>query len=134
MTIAKGGLNGVEAELICETDMTYAVFPSKVAQVVNNLLVNAAHACEGVENPKIELVVSEREGRLHIVVQDNGPGVPEDLRTKIFDPFFTTKAVGKGTGLGLALCKRFAEEMGGRLELLDSSDGAAFGLTLEGRS
>ena len=70
-------------------------------------------------------------GGLCLTVQDNGPGVPDDERTKIFDPFYTTKKVGKGTGLGLALCKRFALEMGETLELAEGTSGAQFSLKLD---
>jgi len=130
LAMVHSGLNGVPVKLVCDEKLEFPIFPSKVAQVVNNLLINAAHACEEQENPKINLIAEHENGSLCISIQDNGTGVPEKLKGKIFDPFFTTKAVGKGTGLGLALCKRFAKEMGGSLELSDESPGATFRFTL----
>jgi two-component system sensor histidine kinase HupT/HoxJ len=67
---------------------------------------------------------------VHLWVQDTGPGVPEDIRDKIFMPFFTTKKE-KGTGLGLALARAAMREMGGDLQLVPTSSGACFELTLE---
>ncbi len=63
-------------------------------------------------------------------MSDNGTGIPEELKGKIFDPFFTTKEVGKGTGLGLTLCKRFSQEMGESLEIIDTDGGTSFYLSL----
>jgi len=53
---------------------------------------------------------------VRLVVEDNGKGIPDDVREHIFDPFFTTKTQG-GTGLGLAISKRIVEEVGGRIEV-----------------
>jgi signal transduction histidine kinase len=49
-------------------------------------------------------------------MRDNGTGIPQDALQRIFDPFFTTKEVGKGMGLGLSLCYRMMQGMGGRIE------------------
>ena len=72
---------------------------SELNQVWTNLIDNAIDAMKG----RGELVLrTRREGEWVVVeVEDNGPGIPEDVRQKVFDPFFTTKAPGKGTGLGL---------------------------------
>jgi signal transduction histidine kinase len=63
-----------------------------------------------------------------LIVRDEGPGVPEDVRGRIFEALFTTKA--KGNGLGLALCRRFADAHGGTVTLDPSERGAAFRVTI----
>ena len=55
------------------------------------------------------------ESQVKIVVRDSGEGIPDDVVLKMMDPFFTTKEIGKGTGLGLGICKSIVEKHGGRL-------------------
>jgi signal transduction histidine kinase/pSer/pThr/pTyr-binding forkhead associated (FHA) protein len=62
-------------------------------------------------------------------VEDSGPGIPEDARAKVFDLFFSTKGAG-GSGLGLALCRKYAVEHGGRLDFQTSDAGTVFRLWL----
>lgn len=80
--------------------------PGKLAQVVLNLLINAAQAVpEGnVEEQCITVRTGTSGDEVWLQVEDTGHGIPADLRDKIFDPFFTTKPRSQGTGLGLALC------------------------------
>lgn len=104
--------------------------PGHMQQVVMNLVQNAFDALEGVAAGRIDLSVTARDGAAVLEINDNGPGVPEALRTSIFDPFFTTKAVGRGTGLGLSISAKIAEEHGGSLMLCDAPQGACFRLCL----
>jgi signal transduction histidine kinase len=60
------------------------------------------------------------DGRVQVLVEDDGPGIPDADRARIFEPLFTTKA--KGMGLGLALCKRIVETYGGEIQI-DSAPG-----------
>ncbi len=80
---------------------------TEIAQVVLNLLKNAAQAMHEQDDPsKIQQITIriQKEGRnIRIDVEDNGPGMEEKVRKRVFEPFFTTKEVGIGTGLGLSV-------------------------------
>jgi PAS domain S-box-containing protein len=100
---------------------------SRLAQVVMNLLINAAQAVQGQSYPEPLIRVSHfGEGdRAVIEVADNGPGVPLSLRERVFKPFFTTKPVGAGTGLGLSISRQIVDSFGGALELRCPPEGGA---------
>lgn len=103
-----------------------------VSQVLENLIVNAAHALESKPGDGRIHVRAERAGNLvRVVVTDNGPGMPDAVTAKLFEPFVTTKAIGKGSGLGLAVSKGLMRSQHGDLRLLGSSDaGTAMALHL----
>jgi PAS domain S-box-containing protein len=101
---------------------------NKSEQVFINLLQNAMHAVEGVENPTIEvhfrpLKPGEKEESelqektLAVEVRDNGTGIPKADLNRIFDPFFTTKAAGMGTGLGLSVVYGLVKEVEGTIRV-----------------
>ena len=99
-----------------------------LAQVLLNLLVNAVDALESAPPPapRVRVRVGVDGARLRVTVEDNGNGIPPELKDRIFEPFFTTKPPGKGTGLGLALSREYCVRAGGALTLLDRAQGAAF--------
>ena len=100
--------------------------PSLVSAVLN-LATNALQAATA----ELDLELLGRRGapgRAHIVVSDNGPGVPLAIRERIFEPFFTTRA--RGNGIGLAIVKKVAEAHAGRVHLADAERGAAFVIDL----
>jgi PAS domain S-box-containing protein len=80
----------------------------QIQQVVLNLVRNSAQAMaqdrQGGVQPRLTLRTSAQGEWVRLEVEDNGPGVPEELRLRLFEPFVTTKVVGEGTGLGLWLC------------------------------
>jgi signal transduction histidine kinase len=91
-------------------------YASELNQVWTNLIDNAIDAMQG----EGALTIRARRAGDWVEVQfeDDGPGVPADLRSKLFDPFFTTKAPGEGTGLGLAISRNIiVKKHGGRFEL-----------------
>lgn len=96
-----------------------------LVQVLLNLLLNAVDACGAGGHV---VVRAEREGdAVRLSVEDDGPGVHPDVRSRLFEPFVTTKDVGKGTGLGLAVCRGLVEASGGTIALdATHSPGARF--------
>lgn len=94
---------------------------TKLCQVVLNLLVNAAEACDGAE-ASIDVSAGRDGDDVVLVVDDTGTGMPETVRTRIFDPFFTTKGRRQGTGLGLAITHRIVRQLGGTIEV-ESQEG-----------
>ena len=111
---------GVELHLsMDENPRTCYLDPSGFKQVLWNLLGNAiASQDEGGEvRIQTRFVFSEEgESSFLLEVEDEGPGIAEDVLPYIFDPFFTTKEVGKGTGLGLAVVSSIVEGHSGKIE------------------
>jgi two-component system NtrC family sensor kinase len=104
---------------------------NQLHHMVSNLIVNARQALEGSPPPRQIRVTANTAGALiEIAVNDTGPGVPDEIRSRIFDPFFTTKKPGAGTGIGLAVSRGIAEAHGGSLVLAPSAHGARFVLRL----
>ncbi|MFZ3218239.1 MAG: ATP-binding protein [Candidatus Acidiferrales bacterium] len=100
-----------------------------LSEVLSNLIVNAMEAQPN--GGRVRVSLSRAEGRLSIVVDDDGPGITPELRAKIFEPYFTTKATG--TGLGLSIVARRIEELGGTLACespLRQGKGTRFHVTL----
>jgi len=100
-----------------------------LSEVLSNLIVNAMEAQP--DGGRVRISVGRYDGRLDIVVDDDGPGISQELRAKIFQPYFTTKATG--TGLGLSIVARRIEELGGTLAVespLRQGKGTRFHLTL----
>jgi two-component system NtrC family sensor kinase len=67
---------------------------------------------------------------VHIIIEDNGHGIPEEILPNIFEPFFTTKATGEGTGLGLSITYGLIKKLGGDISVHSTiGQGTAFTLT-----
>ncbi|RMG90876.1 MAG: hypothetical protein D6708_07900 [Candidatus Dadabacteria bacterium] len=96
----------------------------RLQQVLLNLCVNAAQAMEG--NGRIEIKVERAGGAARLTVEDEGPGVPVELRERIFEPFFTTRSGRGGTGIGLATVRRIVgDELGGSIRVRNRPAGGA---------
>jgi two-component system, NtrC family, sensor histidine kinase HydH len=100
-----------------------------LSEVLSNLIVNAIEAQP--DGGRVRVGLARYGDRLEILVEDDGPGILPELRSKIFQPFFSTKATG--TGLGLSIVARRVGEMGGTIGCespLKNGKGTRFRLTL----
>lgn len=88
-----------------------ALSRTELVQVLLNLLLNAADALSG--EGAVTVRARQSGALVRIEVEDNGPGLAESVRERLFEPFVTTKEIGKGTGLGLAVCRGLVEGAGG---------------------
>lgn len=107
--------------------LTVDVDADQFRQVLVNLFINSTHAMSG-RGTIVVMADTPSPAVIRIRVQDEGPGVAADARHRLFEALFTTKA--KGTGLGLALCRRILEAHGGSIELEPGDRGATFLITL----
>jgi len=107
----------------------------RLEQVMINLINNARDALvesdpEGLRRDMVIAVTARAEPTprghaVRITVDDNGPGIAADVLPRLFEMFVTTKPRAKGTGLGLAVCQRIVEEMGGSIVAVNKPEGGA---------
>jgi signal transduction histidine kinase len=93
---------------------------SELNQVWTNLIDNALYALteSGVASPRLIIRTMTVERGIAVEIEDNGPGIPEEIRTRVFDSFFTTKPPGSGTGLGLDISQNIViHHHGGKLDV-----------------
>ena len=105
--------------------------PDHLRQIVWNLLRNAWRFSQK-QAGSIHFRMLQQKGRVHIEIQDDGPGLPPEHQGKLFEPFFTTDA--RGTGLGLFLARELAEANHAELSFLPGTIGACFRLGLKGNN
>jgi signal transduction histidine kinase/CheY-like chemotaxis protein len=105
----------------------------QVQQVLLNLIINAEQAMTAANGRGVVVLRTwhdPEQQSVTVEVNDDGPGIPEDVQPKVFDPFFTTKEVGEGTGLGLTVAYAIVQEHGGRIRL-ESRAGAGVSFFVE---
>ncbi|MFO7179258.1 MAG: HAMP domain-containing sensor histidine kinase [Pseudomonadota bacterium] len=126
-------LEKVELSLDVEQDLPrVGLSREQLVQVTLNLVLNAADAvAEVAAGGRVTVTARARGEKVELVVEDDGPGVAPEIRPVLFEPFATTKEVGRGTGLGLAVCRGLVESVGGTIALDETyTDGARFVVTL----
>jgi signal transduction histidine kinase len=107
----------------------------QLRQAVVNLVMNAIQAIDAGHEGRVTVDTADRGDEVAIIVRDNGPGIPDEVRDHIFEPFFTTKPRGDGTGLGLPTSRRIVDAQGGRLTLVESgSRGTVFEIVVPRRA
>jgi PAS domain S-box-containing protein len=102
--------------------------PHQLQQVLLNLVINAEQAMVSAHGRGTLLLRSWQvadHDAVALEINDDGPGMPEEVLPRIFDPFFTTKAAGQGTGLGLTVAYAIVQEHGGRLSAESRPGGGA---------
>jgi len=108
-------------------------FPSKLNQVIMNILTNSLQAMEVGRGELFIQTVSSAIG-IKIIIKDNGKGMQPEVKEHIFDPFFTTKEVGQGTGLGLSISYGIIEKHNGNIDVIsEPGKGTEFIISLPRR-
>jgi PAS domain S-box-containing protein len=107
----------IRSQVVVDTD------PVLVERIIINIFLNAVQAME--HSGRLDILLDQKDGQALIAFTDSGPGIQAEYLDRIFNPFFTTRA--KGSGLGLALCKKYMEELGGSIKVKsDLGKGSTF--------
>ncbi len=112
-------------EIVCDSN--------QIQQVIINIVMNAFNALKSTDNPDPTIKILTREisnEKIEIQIQDNGPGIPEEIQLQVWDPFFTTKPQGEGTGLGLGIVKNIIENHQGKVFFESNQQGTTFFIQL----
>ena len=122
---------GINGRISLEPDLPHArIDPNKLVQALINLLKNATEAMSEGGNVMIRTKVDEARNRVSVLIQDDGPGIPKQVRRRLFEPSNSTKG-NNHFGLGLSIVKRLISEMEGTVECRTAEDkGTSFTIYL----
>ncbi|TCS78138.1 ATP-binding protein [Tepidibacillus fermentans] len=124
-----GMLHGVEVNYLLGSGLpTIVADPELLKQVFLNIAKNGIEAIIDGGVVTVTTKLDEDNKRILVMIQDNGPGIPNYLVDKIFDPFFTTKE--KGTGLGLSISQKIIHDLGGSIRVSTKGFGTTFQINL----
>ena len=135
----RAGKDTIEVDIDLQLDESVGEVPmiaEDFSRVILNLCNNAFDAMRtlGAErsahgesySPKLTVSTKSENGQILIEVQDNGPGIPDEIKDKILQPFFTTKKGTQGTGLGLSITNDIIKAHGGELHISSATEGSCF--------
>lgn len=118
------GVNNVNISKELAADLpTCDANANQLQQAIMNFAINAQQAMGPDGGNLLVRTRSADDGGVIVEIEDDGPGIPEDIRDKIFEPFFTTKPAGQGTGLGLSVTYGIIKDHGGDLWIEDVQGG-----------
>lgn len=124
-------LRGISIQVDCPQDLPPVKGrPVEISQVLINLLNNAYDAVVDVESPVVKVHAVKLDDSIQVIVEDNGPGIPEHVQNRVFENFFTTKEPGKGTGVGLAISRKLIEANDGQIRFSSRPGSTRFVLEL----
>jgi signal transduction histidine kinase len=129
LTMLQHKLKKENIELIEEYDTTLPPVKASVGalnQVWTNIIDNALDAMEAQQKGALRIKTERDKEFVQVTIQDNGPGIPEEILSNIYDPFFTTKEIGKGTGMGLDVVNRIVKQHRGSIKVKSSPGQTSF--------
>lgn len=121
---------GAELELFAAGPVLGQVDAAKVHQILQNLIRNAIEAVRA--GGHVLVMISGAVDHVRLVVEDDGPGIPEDVRRRIYEPFFSTKDAG--TGLGMSIVHSMVTAHQGSISITSPPKGTRFEVTLPFRA
>jgi len=134
----RAGKEAINVDIDLQLDETIGDVPliaEDFSRVVLNLCNNAFDAMQGAGHkaqgardyePKLTVRTRSENGSAFIEIEDNGPGIPDEIKDKILQPFFTTKKGTQGTGLGLSITNDIIKAHGGSMEISTGTSGSSF--------
>ena len=107
----------------CDKNLFVPLKEDELQEIILNICLNARDA---MGNSGHIMIKAWKQGdKIYLMIEDTGPGIPEEIKNRLFEPFFTTKEKGKGTGLGLFVVHQLVTEVGGKIIIENSAQGGA---------